>query len=195
MKIVGLTGGIGSGKSTVSEIFKNKGIAVYNSDSSAKILMNSHPKLKQEILNAFGNDSYKDGVLNTPFLASVVFSDSNKLSGLNELVHPYVRTDFFEWVSKQSSQYVIQEAAILFETGSYKHFDRMILVTAPQEVRIQRVVDRDAITPSAVLDRIQKQWADDKKIELADFIIQNIDIEDTKTQVEAIHRLLLEEFQ
>jgi dephospho-CoA kinase len=195
MKIVGLTGGIGSGKSEVSQVFKNKGIPVYDSDSRAKILMNTHDDIKRKVIESFGDQSYSEGSLNRVFLASVVFSNPSQLAQLNAIIHPFVRSEFHQWVLQQTSSYVIQEAAILFETGFYKQCDRMILVTAPKEIRIQRVVERDAVKPSAVLSRIQQQWEDSKKIDLADFVIQNLDWEDTKLQIETIHQSLMKDFQ
>lgn len=195
MKIVGLTGGIGSGKSFVSKMFKQKGIAVYDSDFHAKELMNSNFKLKKAIIELFGPESYNEKGLNRLFLASIVFSDNQKLEQLNDLVHPYVQDDFSNWILNQTGPYVIQEAAILFETGSYKKFDRKILVIAPKELRIERVVNRDGAKISEVQDRMNRQWEDKRKVELADYVVQNIDSDDTKSQVETIHQLLLEEFQ
>lgn len=195
MKIVGLTGGIGSGKSFVARLFKQKGIPVYDSDFHAKKLMNSNPKLKNDISELFGSESYNEEGLNSSFLATVVFSDNQKLLELNDLVHPYVRDDFSDWVLCQTGTYAIQEAAILFETGTYKNFDSVILVVAPKSLRIQRVVERDGTTTSQIQDRMNRQWEDERKVDLADYVVQNIEVDDTKAQVDVIHQSLLQEFQ
>lgn len=187
MKIVGLTGGIGSGKSTIAKMFQDLGVAVYIADHEAKLLMHSHPEVKKQIIDLLGADAYQDGVLNRPYVAGKVFKDKTLLAGLNAIVHPAVAEHFLTWKSQQSGHYVIKEAAILFENEGYKKCDYTILVTAPQEVRVQRVIQRDATTREEVLARIQNQWDDTQKIPLSDFVIENINLQMTRDQVEKIH--------
>lgn len=172
MKVVGLTGGIGSGKSTVANVFKFLGIPCYSSDDRAKMLYDV-PAIKNQVIDVFGEDVYKNNRLNRAYLADQVFADREKLNVLNGIIHPAVQEDFETWKLQQNAPYILKEAAILFESGSYKNCDRVILVTAPIETRIERVITRDSSTRQAVLDRIAKQWPDEQKIPLADFIIQN----------------------
>ena len=191
MKIVGLTGGIGSGKSTVAAMFADFGIPVYNSDGEAKKLMAESPSIIRKIITLLGEDSYKNGELDRAYISQLVFKDAKLLQALNAIVHPAVREHFTAWAKKQRSAYVVQEAAIIFENGSQKSYDYVILVTAPVEIRIKRVVQRDKIDPQKVMDRIQNQWDDAKKIALADFVIENSELEKTSVQVAEIHRKLL----
>ena len=191
MKVIGLTGGIGSGKSTVAEYFRELGIPVFDSDSAAKRLMNDSEQLRKEISNLFGDKAYQKGILNREFLAERVFNDAALLEGLNAIVHPAVRREFQEWVAKQDAPYVIQEAAILFEVGAYKLLDEMILVWAPKELRIKRVMKRDSKTREQVLARMDNQWGDTEKTALSDHIIENIHLEETQNQVLAIHASIL----
>ncbi len=172
-KAIGITGGIGSGKSTIARILQSMGYPIYYADKRAKILMNSDESLVQDIISLFGNEVYKNQELNRPYLANIVFNDSVKLQELNNLVHPAVATDFKKWTSSQTTNFVFKEAAILFEIGSHKELDYNILVTAPVEERIKRTMARDKTTREAVLDRMKNQWADQQKIPLADFIIDN----------------------
>ncbi|NND14709.1 MAG: dephospho-CoA kinase [Eudoraea sp.] len=191
MKIIGLTGGIGSGKSTVAEYFRGLDIPVFDSDLEAKKLMNENKNLQSEIIGLFGEKAYNNGILNREFLAGKVFQDPNLLGRLNELVHPAVRREFRDWVSKQDAPYVIQEAAILFEHGAYKLLDEMILVWAPKELRIKRVMKRDSKTRQQVLARMENQWGDTEKTALSDYIIENIHLKETQKQVSAIHASIL----
>lgn len=171
---IGLTGGIGSGKSMVARIFEIIGAPVYHADAEAKRLMSVHPGLRKDISSLFGHNSYQGDKVNTIFLASVVFSDPEKLSLLNKLIHPVVRSDFLQWQNSQkNSKYVIEEAAILFESGHYKDFDFTILVFAEQELRIKRVMHRDSVSREAVLNRIKQQMPDKDKRKLCDFEISN----------------------
>lgn len=188
---VGLTGGIGSGKSTIAKFFNDLGIPVYQSDIRAKVLMESMPYLIEKITELFGKAAYSHGVLNRKFLSEQVFSNPEKLEALNKLVHPVVREDFRVWSEQQNAPYVIQEAAILFETGGNRTLDFTILVTAPQIDREQRVMMRDALSREAVQARIQNQWPDSQKIPLADFIIKNACLSEARNQVIQIHRQLL----
>ncbi|MCM4152133.1 dephospho-CoA kinase [Arenibacter sp. N53] len=191
MMIVGLTGGIGSGKSTVGKMFQKLGVPIYNSDIEAKKLMSHSKKIRKEIEALLGKQSYLDGVLNREYIAKSVFQDKELLQDLNKIVHPAVRRHFINWSRRQKVPYVIQEAAIIFENGTNEFYDRIVLVTAPTEIRIQRVVDRDGIAPAEVKKRINHQWPDNQKEELSDFIIKNIDLEVTEKEVCQIHHKLL----
>lgn len=189
-KIVGLTGGIGSGKSKAAAYFSELGIPCYIADDRAKELMTSSMTIQQAIINEFGAESYINGNLNRPFLASIVFKDTVLLATLNAIVHPAVASDFRSWLLEQNSIYVIKEAAILFENGGAKLCDQVILVTAPKEIRVQRVIDRDKCTKEDVLERMSKQWSDAKKKPLADYIIENIEWKETSKQIEVLHQKL-----
>jgi dephospho-CoA kinase len=191
MKLVGLTGGIGSGKTTVASMFADLGAPVYNSDREAKRLMNESGELRDSIIELLGETAYEGGVLNRSYVASRVFADKALLRELNEIVHPVVRRDFKAWASRQSAPYVLQEAAILFENGSSEAFDAMILVTAPKKIRTQRIKSRDGLSEKAIKERMKSQWPEKKKKALASFVIQNTDLEDTRAQVLKIHQLLL----
>ncbi len=174
-KLIGVTGGIGSGKSTVCKIFEILGAKVYYADDQAKELMHSNAELKQRIIEIFGQDAYIDGVLNRKEIASQAFSDPQKLTFLNEAVHPAVREDFEAWVSKNDSQSILmKEAALLFETGSYKELDATVLVVADEDVRVKRILKRDAHrTESDIRKIIREQLSDKEKQPLADYIIDN----------------------
>lgn len=189
-----MTGGIGSGKSTVARKFNELGVPVYIADDRAKSLMVQNTEIIKGIVKIFGDEAYLDGQLNRAFIAGQVFSDKSLLQKLNNIVHPAVEKDFQSWVleeSKSSAKYVIKEAAILFENGGYKKCDYTILVTAPKEERIQRVIERDHTNRQAVLDRIKNQWSDSKKVLLADFIIRNKDLEETSLIVNKIHNKII----
>ncbi len=187
MKIIGLTGGIGSGKSTVAKMFNALGVPVYIADKEAKELMNTDDRVKNQVIRLLGKDAYINGELNRPYIADIVFKHKSKLEDLNAIVHPAVANHFNNWKNKQTSDYVIKEAAILYENEGYKLCDYTILVLAPLEIRIQRVLERDQLTREQVLSRANNQWDDSKKIPLADFIIHNIDLEETENQVNIIH--------
>ena len=191
MKIIGLTGGIGSGKSTVAAMFARYGIPVYNSDREAKELMDDSPLIKRKIIALLGKDSYQNGKLDRVYVAERVFKDPKLLGALNAIVHPAVREHFMAWTKNQDSEYVIQEAAIIFENGTQESYDYIILVRAPLEDRIKRVVERDGVSPEKVMERIQNQWDDDRKIALADFVIENSDLGKTASQVSEIHLKLI----
>jgi len=185
-KIIGLTGGIGSGKTTVARQFEALGIPVYISDEEAKKVMESEES-KIALKAAFGTDIFSNDVLDRKKLAEIVFNDVIKLEELNQIVHPLVRKDFELWIKKKSHfQYVIKEAAILFESGSYKDCDIIITVTAPIETRIERVLLRDNTDYSSVLKRIENQWTDEMRFAKSDFIIHNIDLENTKNQISKV---------
>ncbi|CAM4304299.1 dephospho-CoA kinase [Zobellia nedashkovskayae] len=192
MIIVGLTGGIGSGKTTVAKMFEELGVPVYNSDERAKDLMQKLPELITAIKELLGNEAYKDGKLDRAYVSKKVFNNKELLNTLNGIVHPAVRKDFISWAEDQSSNYVIQEAAIIFEIGSQDFYDCIILVTAPKETRINRIMQRDASnTVEGIEARMKNQLSDNKKIESSDYIIQNENLEQTKVQVLDVHRDLL----
>ena len=185
MIIIGLTGGIGSGKSTFLSWFSDQGIPIFESDKVAKELLNT--SLKPLIRQQFGNKLYKKGHLDTQTLANLVFENDSLLKKLNTIVHPAV-ADAFELFIKTNNQarLVVKEAAILFETGAYKRCDFTILICAPKEARIARVMQRDSVSREAVLNRMRKQWPDSKKIPLADAIIENKDLQTALKQLESL---------
>ncbi len=191
MMIVGLTGGIGSGKTTVAKMFHVLGVPVYNSDIEAKKLMVSSEVLKVKIKELLGTESYTDHKLNRTYIADKIFTDPDLLAQLNAIVHPAVKEHFITWVGDQNSDYIIQETAIIFENNSQDKFDKIILVTAPESVRIQRVTSRDTISETKVKERIANQWADDKKAALSDFVINNLELDKTTVLVAEIHKQLL----
>lgn len=189
---VGLTGGIGSGKSTVGRALQELGIPVYDSDRRARELMEGEERLRAAITELLGPGAYKGTALNRPFIASRVFDDPAMLDALNALVHPVVRADFEAWAERQAAPYVVQEAAVLFENGGYRGLDRMILVTAPEDERIRRVMLRDGVSREAVRSRMRNQWEDAEKIPLADFVIRNTDLQKTLREAGKVHRELLQ---
>ncbi|MGB5378598.1 dephospho-CoA kinase [Muriicola sp.] len=192
MRLIGLTGGMGSGKTTVAKMFQDLKVPVYNSDTEAKRLMNEDAGLRLAIIKLFGDQAYKDNTLNRSFLAGKAFTDKALLFKLNNIVHPAVRKDFKSWAKRQQYPYVIQEAAILFENEGYKGFDQMILITAPKKIRIGRIRKRDGLTEKAILERMQHQWPEKKKKELAHYVINNKNLEDTRRQVLKIHNEILQ---
>lgn len=172
--ILGITGGIGSGKSTVCRIFELFGVPVYDSDARAKAIMVEDTELIQGLKDTFGNETYfEDGSLNRKYLAAIVFNNQEKLNQLNGWVHPAVGRDFYNWKSNQSAGILIKEAAILIESGAYKTVDKIIVVDAPQEVRLNRVLKRDGSTKAEVLARMSKQLSDEERKNYADFVIDN----------------------
>ena len=173
MKIVGITGGIGSGKSSVCNVIEELGYPVYIADSAAKRLMQTDQGLIESISSEFGGSIYREGALDRTALAKVVFNASEKLQKLNALVHPVVAKDFEAWCQMQINEIVFKEAAILFETGGYKLVDKTVLVYAPEQDRISRVINRDNVTRDEVLARMKHQWTDERKIPLADHVIEN----------------------
>ena len=189
--IIGLTGGIGSGKTTVLNMFKKLGFETYVADIKAKNLMNTNAALVQDITNLFGKEAYKNNELNKTYIAEIVFKDKKKLAALNALVHPKVREDFKNFVKKSPAKFIIYEAAILFESGSNKLCDFVITVTANLEDRIRRVKKRDGVTKSQVLDRIQHQLNDEEKIRKSHFVIVNNTLNTTEKQVLTVYNILL----
>ena len=175
---VGVTGGIGSGKSLVCSFFKLIGIPVYEADYQAKQLMNSSSVIKSQLMKTFGDDIYlPNSTVDRKKLAGIVFNSPSSLKKVNEIIHPEVRKHFYEWVDKQDSEYIVYEAAILFESGFYTMMDFLILVTSPVETRIQRVMARDGVSREDVLARINKQWDDADKIKRSNLVLTNDDTE------------------
>ena len=192
MKIVGLTGGIGSGKSTVAKFFLGQGIPVYNSDSEARRMMNENREIKQKLGLLFGGKAYFENKLNRPYIASQVFKNKELLSQLNRIVHPAVFEDFRQWTSKQDSVFVVKEAAILFESGSYKDCDFVVSVIADEDLRIRRVSKRDNISAEKVRDRIKNQWTDEMRVAKSDFVIHNnSDLENLYEEFKKVYNELL----
>ena len=185
---VGLTGGIGSGKTTIANLFAlHFSIPIYIADTKAKELVANNKQLQQEIVTLLGEEAFVEGRYNTSFVAQEVFSNKEKLDKLNAIIHPYVQQDFLQWKQSQQAPYVIKEAAILFESGSYRDCDFIIMVTAPLEERIERVMLRDKIDRETVEKRIKNQWNDEKKIELSTFVIENREIDKNLDKIEIIH--------
>lgn len=172
-KIIGLTGGIGSGKSTAAKYFEELGFPVYNSDLSARRIQNENEIVIQKIKKVFGENAYNENGLNRLFIAAESFQNKEKLSQLNAIVHPAVFEDFNAWIASQKSPYIIKEAAILIESGSYKDCDLIIAVVANQEIRITRTIERDQLTREQILTRINNQLTDEERMTYADFIIDN----------------------
>ncbi len=191
MIIVGLTGGIGSGKTTVAGFFKDLGVPIYVADDAAKNLMNTDHHLQKEIKTLLGEEAYSNGVLNRAYVSSIVFSDKVLLEKLNSIVHPAVQADFEKWCASISAKYVIKEAAVLFENEGYKLCDYTIIVTAPKVDRLKRVMSRDGSTEEQVLARMDNQWSDVMKVALSDVRIKNSTLDLTEEQVLKIHRHIL----
>ncbi len=189
---IGITGGIGTGKTTVCTIFQTLGIPIYDADQKAKALMLSNETLRDAIKSYFGAAVYtNENRLNTTYLAETVFSNSTKLAMLNDLVHPAVQRDSEAWHEAQiNTPYTLKEAALLYESGGYHTLDKVIVVTAPLELRINRVLSRDKTTRAAIESRISKQWAEEEKIKRADFIVYNDGEQLLLPQVLAIHEAL-----
>ena len=190
---VGITGGIGSGKSTVCKIFATLGIPIYYADDRAKALMTEDRELVARIKQIFGVSAYlTDGQLNRAHIASIAFADREKLRLLNAAVHPAVGKDTLRWQNEQRNfPYTLREAALLFESGSYKLLDKVITVFAEQEIRVERVIQRDGTDRAAVLARMQQQLPEAEKIELADFVINNNGTESLVKQVWQMHQTLV----
>lgn len=187
MKIIGLTGGIGSGKSYVANYFSAKNIPVYNSDSRAKILMETNSQIGVALRKEFGNGVFVNQQLNRNLIASEVFNNPTRLAWLNQLIHPAVNNDFQNWCQQQTPQpWVVKEAAILIESGAYKSCDYIIVVVAPKELRIERVMKRDNLSYSDVIKRMNNQLTDEEREKFAHFIINNNGIQVVSEQVEKI---------
>ncbi|MDU8887301.1 dephospho-CoA kinase [Yeosuana sp. MJ-SS3] len=191
MIIVGLTGGIGSGKTTVAEKFKALGIPIYIADEEAKKLMKSSKIIKRKLKSLFGEETYLNDDLNRPFIANKIFNNKDLLDKMNAIVHPRVKRHFERWLNKQTSIYVIKESAILFENNLQEQCDFVILVTAPKRLRINRLIERDYTTKEKIEAIMSNQLSDEEKIKRSDFVITNTTLESTYKQVETIHKKLL----
>lgn len=190
MLTVGITGGIGSGKTTISKIFNTMGIPVYNADISAKTLINTDTFIKEKLTDAYGENIYDKGNINRKLLAEIIFSDVAQRQYVNSIVHPRVKADFKRWVTEQTTPFVLHEAAILFEIGLDKIMDATILVTAPEQIRIQRVIDRDGLDRNNVEARIKAQMSEVDKMALSDYIITNDGVQPVMPQILTIYKAL-----
>ena len=197
MKKIGITGGIGSGKTTVASVFEQLGIPVYHADYWAKEIMNTEPLVIERLKELFGKDIYdSNGKSNRKRIAEIVFSDKNKLNELNSVIHPAVWLHGENWLKQHEDKpYILKEAAILFESGGNKGVDKVIMVSAPKEIRLQRVMKRDNVTHEEVEARMANQWPDEKKIALSDFVIVNDDKQLVIPQVLEIHRQLVNDLR
>lgn len=189
---IGLTGGIGSGKTTIAKIFEVLGIPVYYADVEAKRIMNEDTELRTSIIKEFGESAYSEGKLNRAYISSIVFSNNYKLELLNSLVHPATIRDADSWMQKQDAPYVIKEAALLFESGAAEHLDQIIGVFAPVSLRIKRVMDRDNVQREEVIKRMNYQVNDSIKMKLCDFVIVNDEQSSVMEQVLKIHEELFQ---
>ncbi len=187
MKIIGLTGGIGSGKTTIAKMFEALHIPVYYADIEAKKLMNTSVLIQSKLISLFGKNAIIDDKINRPLIAGVVFNDKEKLQKLNDIVHPEVEKNFKGWVRRQNSPYVIQENAIIFESKNQNNFDKIITVIAPELDKIKRVINRDKVSEKMVRERMDNQLEDTYKIERSEYIIYNTDIKKSSREVSRIH--------
>lgn len=187
---VGLTGGIGSGKSTVAELLNIRGVAIYDSDSRAKELMNGNEALREALIAAFGAECYTDAGLNRAWLAERVFANKAELERLNAIVHPAVMRDFAAWAEAQEGDYVVLESAILLEAGLEEHVDVVVAVMAPKDIRLERAMQRDGASREQIEERMRNQMSDDERTDRAKYAVVNIDIEELEEDVEQLHRRL-----
>lgn len=187
---VGITGGIGSGKSRVCGLLLERGVAIYDSDSRAKELMLHSESLRNAIVAAFGEECYVDGVLNRRYLAERVFGDKESLQRLNSIVHPAVMADFKAWAEQQSGSYVVIESAILFEAGLEDNVDATVAVMAPEALRLERAMARDGVSEAQIRERMRNQLSDDERSARATYAIINISLDDLEEDVEQLHRRL-----
>ncbi|MBO5882193.1 MAG: dephospho-CoA kinase [Alistipes sp.] len=187
---VGLTGGIGSGKSKVAELLRDRGVAVYDSDSRAKALMNDDASLRQSLIKTFGEDVFSASGLNRKWLAERVFNNPDELQRLNAIVHPAVMHDFAVWAEAQSGDYVVMESAILLEAGLESHVDAVVAVMAPRELRLERAMLRDGASRQQIEERMRNQLSDDQRAERSKYAIVNIALDDLYDDVEQLHRRL-----
>lgn len=186
-----LTGGIGSGKSTVLSMFAEFGVPTFSADDAAKYAMQNNAEMQSKIISLLGEKAYIDGKLNRPFIAEQVFADKQKLAALNAIVHPAAKAAYLQWRKQQTTPYTIYEFPLVFELGAADSFDRVLLVTAPEAVRVERVQKRDNTTEKAVQARMLNQWTDAQKIPLADIVIENTTIAKTQEKVQALHHELM----
>ena len=191
MKIVGLTGGIGSGKSTVLNQFKNLGINTYSADKAAKKLINSDKGLIKSIKNLFGDNIYENNILDSVKLSKIVFNDPYKLKSLNSIIHPAVAKDFESFIKTKNGDYIVKEVAIIFETNTENNYNKIVLIRAPLEERIKRVILRDNLSREDVIKRVNNQIDDSTIIDNCDYVIENINLKDLKEKVLKIHKDLI----
>ena len=191
MKIVGLTGGIGSGKSTVLNQFKNLGINTYSADKAAKKLINSDKGLIKSIKNLFGDNIYENNILDSVKLSKIVFNDPYKLKSLNSIIHPAVTKDFESFIKTKNGDYIVKEVAIIFETNTEHNYNKIVLIRAPLEERIKRVILRDNLSREDVIKRVNNQIDDSTIIDNCDYVIENINLKDLKEKVLKIHKDLI----
>ena len=195
MKVVGLTGGIGSGKTTVLSMFLDLGVPVYIADIEAKKLTNTSKVIRKKIIALLGENSYLKKEINKKYVADKIFNDHELLKKLNKIIHSKVANHFKKWVDKQNGVYCIKETAILFETANYKLCDYTILITSPKEERIKRLKKRDQLTRKEIENRMNNQWSDIEKSQLADAVIENALLKNTQKKVEEVHLFLLKRFE
>ena len=195
MVVVGLTGGIGSGKTTILEYFKALGVPVYIADVEAKALMNRSKVIKRKLIDLFGKDAYKNNELNRPYLSSKIFNNKELLAKMNAIVHPKVASHFKRWLKKQNSDYVIKEAAIIFENNLESQYNYIITVVADEDLRIQRVIKRDNASIEKVKSIIKNQLSDAEKIKKSDFVITNNDLLEAKKQAVMVHEKILQKIK
>jgi dephospho-CoA kinase len=189
---IGITGGIGSGKSLVCQIFKALKVPVFEADKESKDIIDSDPATREALRELLGNRIFgTDGRINRHVMAGIIFNDQELLLKVNAIIHPAVRHRFNRWHAGQKSRYIIQEAAILFESGVFRLMDMNIMVTAPEEMRIRRVMQRDGVTKEKVYERMKNQWPEDDKVALADYIIRNDESQSLIQQVLKIHQKIL----
>jgi len=186
VKRIGLTGGIGSGKSYIAGVLEKMGYPVYYSDEQAKVLTDTHPEIRAGLIYRFGTSIYSEEILNRKELAAHIFNSEPDRIFVNQLIHPVVRADFDRWCAEQNTALVFNEAAILFETGAYKQFDATVLVVASHEIRIQRIMERDRCTVEQAEARMKSQWSDEQKIPLATALITNNEQGGVLTQLEEL---------
>jgi len=190
---VGVTGGIGSGKTIVCKVFASLGVPVYYADIAAQMLANTNAEIQEKLINLLGKDIYNNGGLNRALMSSLIFQDKKLIEEVNRIIHPYVKQDFTDWTKMhRESDYVIQEAAILFESGSNQFIDKCITVTAPLEIKIKRLLMRKGMTEERIKDIMANQWPDEKKILLSDFVINNDEKSLILPQILFIHKQLID---
>jgi dephospho-CoA kinase len=195
MKVVGLTGGIGSGKTTILSMFLDLGVPVYIADVEAKKLTNTSKVIRKKIIALLGENSYLKTEINKKYVADMIFNDDELLKKVNKIIHSKVANHFKKWVDKQNGLYCIKETAILFETANYKLCDYTILITSPKEERIKRLKKRDQLTRKEIENRMNNQWSDIEKSQLADAVIENALLKNTQKKVEEVHLFLLKRFE
>lgn len=191
MKIVGLTGGIGSGKSTFAKWFLEKNIPVYDSDKEAKDLINQNEEIKSKLKQSFGEKTYENGEYNRKHVAELVFKNPEKLKKLNKIVHPAVFEHFQNWLKNQTVDFVVKEAAILFESGSFKDCDSIISIISSVPIRVERIKKRDNSSEKQIKERMENQWTDEQRIQHSDFVVENnSDLEHLKSEFEKVWKEL-----